>query len=111
MKRATLAGHELHLQDKRWKFVAAVVPGVILTALHASMLDLPKADIIDALDSDRYRIYWILGSYLFGAATGMAMTGFWSERLGVRGCYFASLLLFVLASGSCGGSRFATNDE
>jgi len=40
--------------------------------------------------------------FLFGAATGMAMTGFWSDRLGLRGCYFASLLLFVLASGSCG---------
>ena len=102
MKRVALAGHELRLQEQRWKFVAAVVPGVILTALHATMLDLPKTDMIDAISSDHYRIYWILGSYLFGAATGMAMTGFWSGRLGLRGCYFAALLLFVLAGGSCG---------
>ena len=102
MKTTTLAGHELRLHEQRWKCVAAVLPGVILTALHGTMLDLPRADIIDALDSDRYRIYWILGSYLWGAATGMAMTGFWSGRLGLRGCYFSSLLLFVVASGSCG---------
>ncbi len=102
MRTAKLAGHDLHLDEDRWKFVAAVLPGVILTALHATMLDLPKADIIDAMDSDHYRIYWIIGSYLFGAATGMAMTGFWSGRLGLYGCYFSALLLFVVAGGSCG---------
>ena len=56
MKTTTLAGHELRLHEQRWKCVAAVLPGVILTALHGTMLDLPRADIIDALDSDRYRI-------------------------------------------------------
>ncbi len=107
MRTARLAGHELHIEEDRWKHLAAVLPGVILTALHATLLDLPKADIIDAMASDRYRIYWIIGSYLFGAATGMAMTGFWSARLGPFGCYFCALLLFVAASGACG----LVNDE
>jgi len=107
MKSTKLAGHELHLEEDRWKLVAAVLPGVILTALHATLLDLSKADFIDAMGIGHYRIYWILGSYLFGAATGMAMTGFWSGRLGLYRCYFSALLLFVAASGSCG----LVNDE
>ena len=102
MNTTKLAGHELHLQEDRWKFVSMVLPGVVLTALHATLADLPKADLIDAMGTDRYRIYWILGSYLFGAATGMAMTGFWSGRLGLYRCYFFALVLFVAAGGSCG---------
>lgn len=102
MKTPALAGHELHLKEERWKYVAAVVPGVLLTAVHATMLDLPRTDIIAAMATDRYRIYWIVGSYLFGAATGMAMTGFWSGRMGLRRCYLAALALFIFAGTSCG---------
>jgi len=98
----SLAGHELRLVEARWRWVAMVLPGVALTALHGTALDLPRADLVDAMDSDRYRVYWIIGAYLFGAATGMAMTGFWSGRLGLRGCYLRSLLLFTLASSACG---------
>jgi DHA2 family multidrug resistance protein len=79
-----------------------VVPGVALTMLHSTMLDLPRADVVAALDSDRYRIQWIVGSYLLGGAAGMALTGFCGAHFGLRRSYAAAVLLFALAAGACG---------
>lgn len=102
MKSVTLAGRELQLDERKRNVVIAVLPGVMLTALHSAMLDLPKTDLIDALHTDHYRIQWIIGSYILGSATGMGTTGFWGARLGMYRSYFGALALFALASGLCG---------
>src|SRR4051794_20197958 len=77
----------------------AVLPGLVLTMLHSTALDLPRADIIGALDSDHYRIQWIVGSYLLGSAVGMALTGFLGSYLGLARSYLAGLAAFTVASG------------
>ena len=82
--------------------LAAVVPGVALVALAETVLDLPRADFIAALDSDRYRILWISGSYLAGSATGMALTTLAASMLGLRRAYLLGLLVFTIAGGLCG---------
>ena len=86
----------------QWRLMLAVLPGLALTMLHSTMLDLPRADVIAALDSDRYRIQWIFGSYLVGSATGMAMTQFLGTRIGLRGVYLLALILFTVAGSACG---------
>jgi DHA2 family multidrug resistance protein len=78
------------------------LPGLALTMLHSTVLALPRADVIAALDSDRYRIQWIFGSYLVGSATGMALTQFLGSRIGLRAAYLLALGLFTVASGACG---------
>lgn len=103
MRGPGLAGHSLELDQKRWHVVVGVLPAVWLAMLHGAVLDLPHADVVDALHADRYRIYWLVGSYLFGGATGMAMTGFWASRLGLR----RTLLLFVVVF-SCASALCAT---
>jgi len=87
MSGITLAGRPLRLDRRRRRTIAAVLPGICAVMLHSAVLDLPRADVIDALDADRYRIYWIIGSYLLGAATGMAMTSFWGSRHGLRAVF------------------------
>jgi DHA2 family multidrug resistance protein len=70
--------------------------------LHSTILDLPRAEAIDALDSDRSRIQWIFASYLVGSATGMAMTQFLGSRIGLRASYLLALGLFTAAGSACG---------
>lgn len=86
----------------QWRLMLAVLPGLALTMLHSTMLDLPRADVIDALDSDRYRIQWLVGSYLLGSATGMAMTQFVGSRIGLRATYLLAIGLFSVAGSACG---------
>lgn len=90
----------LHL---RWRLLAGVLPGLALTTLHSTMLDLPRADVVAGLDSDRYRVQWIVGSYLVGSATGMALTRFFGSRIGLRRAYLLALGLFTAAGSACGG--------
>jgi MFS family permease len=86
----------------QWRVMLAVLPGLALTMLHSTTLDLPRADVVAALDSDRYRIQWIFGSYMVGSATGMAMTQFLGSRIGLRAAYLLALGLFTVAAGACG---------
>ena len=71
--------------------------------LHSTALDLPKVDVIDALDTDVYRVQWITGAYLLGSAVGMALTQFVGQRLGLRRAYMLGLVGFAVGSFACGG--------
>jgi MFS transporter, DHA2 family, multidrug resistance protein len=84
-------------------FLLAVLPGLVMTALHATMLVVPKADFVDALDSDRYRVQWIAGAYIVGSAAGMAMTRFLGSRLGLRRAFLVGVLCFTLGATVCAG--------
>jgi len=86
----------------RWGLMLALLPALGLAMLHSTVIDLPRAEIIDALDSDRYRVDWIFGSYIVGSATGMALTQFAGSRMGLRAAYLLGLGLFTLAGSACG---------
>jgi EmrB/QacA subfamily drug resistance transporter len=81
----------------------AVLPGLALTMLHSTALDLPRADVVAALDSDHYRIQWITGAYVLGSALGMGLTGFLGSRLGLRLAYLLAVVLFTAAGSACAG--------
>jgi EmrB/QacA subfamily drug resistance transporter len=103
VNRHPLATHLLGAARREWRVLMAVLPGLVLTMLHSTILDLPKADVVAALDSDRYRIQWITGAYILGSAVGMGMTGFVGSRLGLRRAYLLALFLFTAAGSACAG--------
>jgi EmrB/QacA subfamily drug resistance transporter len=102
VNRVTLANRLWWTIRTQWRVLATVLPGVAMAVGHSTMLNVPAADIIDALDTDRYRIHWISGSYILGSALGMALTGFASSRLGLRSAYLLGVLLFTIAGTACG---------
>ena len=51
MSPPTLRASFARLLADKGRVVAAALAGVALTLLHSAMIDLPKADVIDALDS------------------------------------------------------------
>jgi DHA2 family multidrug resistance protein len=83
------------------RVLVGVVPGLMMTALHSTMLVTNRAEFVDALDSDRYRIQWITGSYILGSAWGMAMTGYLGQRTGLRNAFLLGLALFTFAGTVC----------
>lgn len=93
----------LHIVHAQWRTMLAVAPGLALVMLHSTALDLPKADVIDALDTDVYRVQWINGAYLLGSAVGMALTQFAGQWMGLRRAYLMGLVGFALGSFACAG--------
>ncbi len=98
LPRVTLAGHPLNLTGLRGRAVLGVLPGVWITQFHETLLEVGTQDLTDALASDRYRMIWVTGPYLVGAATGMAMTSFFSTRFGLKNTFIGAMVLFGLAS-------------
>lgn len=101
MSEVKLAGQLSDAIRRHARVLLAVVPGLFASALHSTMLVVPRADFIDALDSDRYRVQWITGAYILGTAWGMAMTGFAGSRLGLRQAYLLGVAGFTLAAVGC----------
>ncbi|MFM8411962.1 MAG: MFS transporter [Alphaproteobacteria bacterium] len=101
MSGFALSGHDLALAGRRRAAVLGALPALVTVAIHGSVLDLPRADVVDALDADRYRIYWIIGAWLLGNATGMASTAFFRDRFGLRRTMVGAMLVFALASSAC----------
>lgn len=102
MREDQLAAQIATVVQHHWRFLLAVLPGLVMTALHTTMLVVPKADFIDALDSDRYRIQWITGAYILGTSAGMAMTRFLGSRLGLRRAFLVGVACFTLGATVCG---------
>src|SRR5262249_30564970 len=102
VKRPSLAGELGWALRARWRVLVAVLPGVAMALAHSTALSVPTADVIDALDTDRYRIHWISGSYLLGSAIGMALTRFAGSRLGLRRSYLLGVAVFASAAVACG---------
>src|ERR1700678_1618816 len=102
MNELRVAGQIAAAIRGRWGFLLAVLPGLVMSALHSTMLVVPKADFIDALDSDRYRVQWITGAYILGSAVGRAMTGFLGSRLGLPRAFLVGVLCFTLGATVCG---------
>ncbi len=103
MSRHPLVSQLLAAVRREWRVMLAVLPGLALTMLHSTILDLPRADVVAALDSDHYRIQWITGAYVLGSAMGMGLTGFLGSRLGLRRAYLLAVILFTAAGSACAG--------
>jgi DHA2 family multidrug resistance protein len=102
VSEARLVGRLLQAIHDHRRVLGAVVPGLFVSALHSTMLLSIRAEFVDALDSDRYRIQWITGAYILGSAWGMAMTGYLGQRVGLRWAYLLGVLLFTVAGTICG---------
>lgn len=101
MSEIRLAGQLADAIRRHARVLLAVVPGLFASALHSTMLVVPRADFIDALDSDRYRVQWITGAYILGTAWGMALTSFAGSRLGLRQAYLLGVAGFTIAGTCC----------
>jgi len=104
VKRFPLAAELWWAIRARWRVMFAVLPGVAMSLAHSTALNVPTADVIDALDTDKYRIHWISGSYLLGSAIGMALTRFAGSRLGLRNTYLLGVALFTAAAVASGAA-------
>ncbi len=102
MRRPTLAARLGWAIYCHGHVLAGVLPGVALALLSSTMLVVPQSDIINALDTDQYRIHWIAGSYMLGMAIGMAVARVVASRLGLRRSYLLGVALFAAAGGACG---------
>ncbi len=86
---------------REWRLLLGLVPGLLVILADAAVLALPSTELTNGLDSDRYRIQWVTGSYAFGFMAGCMITGLVVGQVGLSRCFTGSLLVFAVSSALC----------
>jgi MFS family permease len=100
---ASTGGTPVPLQHE-WHLIAGLLPGLLLVMANVTLLALASTEVVNGLNSDRYRIQWIMGCYSAGFMFGAMTTALVAAQIGLSRCFAGSLLLFALASTLAGAA-------
>jgi MFS family permease len=64
--------------------------------VNATLLNLPLREVTNGLDSDRYRVLWIICAYGVAYTFGCMMTGVFAGQVGLSRTFWGSLVAFGL---------------
>jgi MFS family permease len=78
------------------RFIGALLPGLLLLMVNATLLNLPMREVTNGLDSDRYRVLWIVLAYGVAYTFGCMMTGLFAGQVGLSRTFWGSLVVFGL---------------
>jgi EmrB/QacA subfamily drug resistance transporter len=82
--------------------LAATGIGLFMVFLDALIVNVALPDIQKAFDTDESGLQWMVTAYSLAMAVTMMMWAALSDRLGRRRLFLAGLVVFTLASVSCG---------
>lgn len=89
--------------DRRiWALSTVVIAGALMTILSTTSVNVALTALSRDLDVSLDHIQWIVTGYLLGLATVIPLTGWASERFGVRRLWMVTVGLFMAASVLCG---------
>jgi DHA2 family multidrug resistance protein len=86
----------------RWRVLAVVMVGTVMSALDASIVNVSLPNIMAAFGAGVDDIEWVITAYMLAFATFMPLTAWLRDRVGHRFLYLASLVVFTAGSVMCG---------
>jgi MFS family permease len=103
MTLSLFAESDLRAERREARRIGGLAPGLLLLMANATLLNLPAAEVMNGLASDRYRVLWITGAYGVAYTWGCMMTGLIAGQVGLSRCFWGCLLAFGL-TGALSGS-------
>ncbi len=85
-----------------WLTLAAVVPGLMMVMLDASVVSVANATIGRDLHASLAGLEWVFNGYLLALATGLILGGKLGDLYGRRLLFTGGVTVFALASLGCG---------
>src|SRR6266481_6085147 len=102
----TLAGQAYeHAGSRKWLVALAVMLGATLEVLDTSIVNVSLPHMQGSFSASIDEVTWILTSYIVANGVMIPLTGWISTRLGRKRYFIGSVVLFVFASGACGGAQ------
>jgi MFS family permease len=86
----------LRLLRREAGLIGALLPGLLLLMLNATLLNLCGREVTNGLASDRYQVIWITAGYGVAYTFGCMMTGLVAGQVGLARCFWGALVLFGL---------------
>ncbi|GAB3331913.1 DHA2 family efflux MFS transporter permease subunit [Hymenobacter humi] len=88
----------------KWIIVVTVVLCCLLELIDTSIVNVALTQMMGNLSATQQEVTWVIASYGIANVIVIPMTGFLAEQFGRRNYYFASVLIFTIASIACGQS-------
>lgn len=83
----------------------AVMLATVMQVLDSTIANVALPHMQASLGAASDTIVWVLTSYIVASAIATPLTGWLSDRLGVKRLYLAAIVGFVLASMACGAAQ------
>ncbi|MDA8161280.1 MAG: DHA2 family efflux MFS transporter permease subunit [Desulfobacteraceae bacterium] len=83
-------------------FTIIVMTGSFMAILDTTVVDVVVPKMMAPLSTDLYGIQWVITAYMTAAAVGLLLTYNLGSAWGLKRLFLAGLLVFTIASASCG---------
>jgi DHA2 family multidrug resistance protein len=88
--------------DHRGLLTMAVMLAMLMQVLDTTIANVALPHMQASLGATQESVSWVLTSYIVASAIAIPITGWLSDRIGLRALFLASVTVFILASALCG---------
>jgi EmrB/QacA subfamily drug resistance transporter len=104
----TETASEARISPYVWRVSAVVILGSIMSILDTTIVNVALDTLGRDLHSSISQIQWVVTGYMLALAAVIPVTGWAARRVGAKGVYLVSLVLFTAGSALCGLATSST---
>lgn len=97
-------GNQEKVTMQQWMIVITVMVVAILEILDSTIVNVALPNMKSSLSANTSEISWVLTSYIMASAIMIPLTGYLSDRLGIRRLLLINITGFMVTSMLCGTS-------
>lgn len=86
----------------KWLVAIVVIFGIFMSILDSTIVNIAIPRLQSAFGADLNSVQWVLTGYILAQGVATPLTGFFSDRVGIKRFYLISLALFTVGSALCG---------
>src|SRR5215469_13567904 len=86
----------------KWIVAIVVIFGIFMSILDSTIVNVAIPRLQNAFGADLQSVQWVLTGYILAQGVATPLTGFLSDRLGLKRFYLISLTGFTIGSALCG---------
>lgn len=88
--------------DRRWKILIAIVAGVFMVILDATVVNVALKTLGSAFNAETGQVQLVVSVYTLALGVATPLAGYLAGRFGTKRSYLSGLALFVAGSVLCG---------
>jgi EmrB/QacA subfamily drug resistance transporter len=86
----------------KWVVAGVVIFGIFMSVLDSTIVNIAIPRLQSVFGANLNDVQWVLTGYILAQGVATPLTGFFSDRIGIKRFYLLSLTGFTLGSALCG---------
>ncbi|HLI89046.1 MAG TPA: DHA2 family efflux MFS transporter permease subunit [Ktedonobacteraceae bacterium] len=86
----------------KWIVAIVVIFGIFMSILDSTIVNIAIPRLQGAFGADLNSVQWVLTAYILAEGVATPLTGFFSDRIGIKRLYLLALVVFTAGSALCG---------